>query len=42
MFAKEKKNKLKSVCLLKRDVKVKITKFYVGREELINAYIPTK
>ena len=40
----EKTNKLKSisVCSLKREVKVKVTKFCVGREELINAYKPTK
>ena len=31
-----------SVCSLKREVKVKVTKFCVGREELINAYNPTK
>ena len=31
-----------SVCSLKREVKVKVTKFCVGREELINAYKPTK
>ena len=33
-------NKLKSisVCSLKREVKVNVTKFCVGREELINAY----
>ena len=40
-----KKNKLKvniSVCSLKREVKVKVTKFCVGWEELINAYKPTK
>ena len=31
-----------SVCSLKCEVKVKVTKFCVGREELINAYKPTK
>ena len=31
-----------SMCSLKREVKVKVTKFCVGREELINAYKPTK
>ena len=31
-----------SVCSLKRDVKAKVSKFCVGREELINAYKPTK
>ena len=30
------------MCSLKRKVKVKVTKFYVGWEELINAYKPTK
>ena len=40
-----KENKIKfniSVCSLKLKVKVKVTKFCVGREELINAYKPTK
>ena len=31
-----------SVCSLKHEVKVKVNKFCVGREELINAYKPTK
>ena len=31
-----------SVCSLKREVKVKVNKFCVGREELLNAYKPTK
>ena len=31
-----------SVCSLKRKVKVKVNKFCVSREELINAYKPTK
>ena len=31
-----------SVCSLKREVKVKVNKSCVGREELINAYKPTK
>ena len=39
---KRKKNKLNSisVCSLKREVKVKVTKFCDGQEELINAYKP--
>ena len=31
-----------SLCSLKREVKDKVNKFYVGREECINAYKPTK
>ena len=31
-----------SVCPLKREVKVKVTKLCVGREEIISAYEPTE
>ena len=43
MVAKEKKQaKVNiSVCSLKREVKVKVTKFFVGLEDFINAYNPT-